>query len=390
MKKNIRPFGNILASLAMLFSTLIAVPSTASAASTTTLPDSPAFHQQTSSSGISIEPRANALINPGQSETGSLVVGNLDSTAPLDLTLRVIDFTYTGDTGEPKLYTGSQAQTPWSLKPYIKLPSEVTLGAGQSATIKYTVSIPAGLGAGSYYSAIEYQSGLGDEGNVGLSSSGVTLVFVNVSGTDHEKLTLEKFGSYLSTNSGQFGKFTSFSTTMPTMMAFKLKNSGNTAEAPAGTIVMKYFGHKSRTISSINPDSLLSLIGQTRLFTSCIKNQTALGKFAPNGTSSSATTCIDPHLTPGHYSATLEAYYGQNGNETQEVIGTAGFWYIPTWLLIVLIIILILLIYTIWKIYKKIRRILGKETNKKQSTAHTYSNRLQSKKGSKLKIRRKN
>jgi hypothetical protein len=389
MKKHIRLFGNILASLVMLFSTIVAIPSTANAtASTNTLPDNAAFQQQTSSSGISITPRANAIIDPGKSATGTLIIGNLDTTASLYLKLRVIDFTYTGDTGEPKLYTGNQAQTPWSLKPYIKLPSNVTIGPGDSVSVKYTITIPAGLGAGSYYSAIEYESGLGDQGNVGLLSSGVTLVFVSVSGADHEKLTLERFGAYVSPNSGQTGKFKYFSTTMPTMMAFKLKNSGNVAEAPAGTIIIKKWGHAYKTIGSVNPDSLLDLIGQTRLFTTCLKSQAEVGKFAPDGTPASATTCVNPHLFPGHYSATLEAFYGQNGNPSQEVVGTAGFWYIPEWLLIVLIVIFLVIIYIIWRIYRKIRKMIGKDKSSKHTAAHSYSQRPQSKKKSKLKIRR--
>jgi len=391
MKKHIRLLGSVLTSLAMLFTTLIVVPSSASAATsaTTNLPNSPAFQQQTSSSGIGIVPRANAIISPGQSDTGSLVISNLNTVSKLNLKLRVIDFTYLNDTGSPKLYVGNHAQTPWSLKPYIKIPASVTIGAGQSTTVKYTVSIPSNLGAGSYYSAIEYESGLGDQGNVGLLSSGVTLVFVTVPGTDHEKLALDKFGAYVSDNSGATGKFKYFTTTMPTIMAFSLKNSGNVAEAPAGTILLNKFGHKYKTISSVNPNSLLDLIGQTRLYTPCILSQQQIEKFAPDGTASSPSVCVNPHLAPGHYTATLEAYYGQNGNATQEVIGTASFWYIPVWLLIVLLVILILLIYVIWRIYRKVQRMMGKGTTSKKSAAHSYSRRSQGSKGSKLKLRRK-
>jgi hypothetical protein len=308
----------------------------------------------TSSAAISIDPRVNAIINPGQTVKGNLSVTNEDNTAPLYLTLRVIDFTYTNDTGTAKLFIAKNApQTVWSLKPYISLPSQVTIGDGRSANIPYTIKIPSNLGAGSYYSAIEYASGLGTGGYLGLSASGVTLVFVNVPGTVHEKMTVSKFGAFTETGTNEAGHFNPYITTeKPNSLAFEVKNSGNVAESPAGSIVIKKWGHTYTTIKSINPNNLLSLIGQTRLYIPCINPQTK----SPNPSiAADQNTCLSSSLAPGYYTSTLTLYYGQNGNPTQEIVATTSFWYIPLWLLIIVIILLLIIIYVIWRIYKKIK-----------------------------------
>jgi hypothetical protein len=309
----------------------------------------------TSSAAISIDPRVNAIINPGQTVKGNLSVTNEDSTAPLYLNLRVIDFTYTNDTGTAKLYIAKNApQTTWSLKPYLSLPSEVTIGDGKSANIPYTIKIPSNLGAGSYYSAIEYASGLGTGGYLGLSASGVTLVFVNVPGTVHEKLTATKFGAYTELGTNEVGHFNSYITThMPNSLAFEVKNSGNVTESPAGSIVIKKWGKTYTTIKSINPNNLLSLIGQTRLYIPCIKPQV---QSATSDIAADPNTCLNPSLSPGHYTATMTLYYGQNGNPTQEIVVTTSFWYIPLWLLIIVIIVLLVIIYMIWRIYRWSKR----------------------------------
>jgi hypothetical protein len=314
----------------------------------------------TSSSAISIDPRINALVDPGQTVKGQLSVTNGDATAPLYLNLKVIDFTYTNDTGTAKLYIAKNApQTTWSLKPYLSLPNELTIPAGGTASIPYTIKIPSNLAGGSYYSAIEYASGLGTGGYLGLSASGVTLMFVNVSGPVHEKLAISKFGAYTETNPNDAGTYNSYITShAPNSLAFKVKNSGNAVESPAGSIIIKKWGHTYKTIGVINPESLLTLIGQTRLYVPCIKSE-ANETRVNTSIAQSPDLCIKSGLAPGHYSATLEVYYGQNGNPTQEVIATTSFWYIPIWLVILIIIILLIIIYIGYRIYQRIKEMTG-------------------------------
>jgi hypothetical protein len=310
----------------------------------------------TSSASLGIVPRKDYTIEPGSSVKDTLVINNLDTDAPLDIGLRVIDFTYTGDGGTPKLMLAADApQTTWSLKPYITIPSTVTVAAGATKTINLDVSIPANVGAGSYYSAILYNTGNADGGNVGLSASGVSLVFVSVPGKVNESLTLQKLGAYDISNP-TLPKFVTFASVKPTQVAYTLKNAGNVTEAPVGTITMKYMFGQTTTISNVNSSSSLALIGQTRTFATCIKLQPATVNV--NGASTTSTTCATPDIWPGRYTLKLDVYYGQNGNTTQEVVGTAIFWYLPIWFDVTVAILILVILFVIWRIYHLVNRKL--------------------------------
>lgn len=329
--------------LAILFVTISALP--ASAATSTV----------GGSSGLSITPRKNYIIQPGKTVTDKLIIGNLDSATDLNLTLRMIDFTYTDQSGTPKLMLAANApQTPWSLKPFTTLPQSVTVPAGQTKTVNYTISIPANQGAGSYYSAIMYQAGGTNGGNVALNASGVTLAFVSVPGTVTENMQLKKFGAYNSDDSGNSGSFVFIDMNeQPKMIAYTVKNNGNVFESPAGNIIVKdMFGHQVANMTT-NPNSSLALLGQTRLFTTCIK--TVQDKIKAEGGTTKNTSCTNPGLKPGRYTAKLDVLYGQNGNQSHEITATATFWYLPVWFIVTVIVILAALGFGIWKLQAKIR-----------------------------------
>src|SRR5690606_22781153 len=140
-----------------------------------------------SSASLSIAPKKNYTVEPGKTVNDTLVIRNLDTENTLDLSLRAVDFTFIDDSGAPKLMLAEDApQTTWSLKPFLKIPKSVQIPPKSSKTLDMSISIPAKHGAGSYYSAIVYSTGAPDGGNVGLSASGVTLVFTSVPGTVNE------------------------------------------------------------------------------------------------------------------------------------------------------------------------------------------------------------
>ncbi len=346
MKRTLSYLGAALAVLLTMLNTLPAYAAVTPA---------PASSGAASSSGLSITPRKNYIINPGQTITDKLTIGNLDNAADLTVSLKMIDFTFTNQSGTPKLFLAADApQTPWSLKPFTTLPQNVTIPPGQSKTVSYTIAIPANQGAGSYYSAIMYQAGGGNGGNVALDASGVTLAFVSVPGTVNENLSLQKFGAYASTDSGVTGKYVFIATAAPQMIAYALKNSGNVAESPAGSIIVKdMFGRQIKTINATNQTSALALIGQTRLFTTCIK--TVQQKIEFEGGTSTNTSCTDPGLIPGRYTANLDVLYGQNGNQTHEITAVATFWYLPWWFIIVVIAVVVLLALFVWWLVRKIK-----------------------------------
>lgn len=308
---------------------------------------------QTSSSSLSITPKKNYVIDPGKSVSDTLVIRNLDNSHALNLNLRVIDFTFLNDSGSPKLLLGQDIpQTTWSLKPFLTVPESATIAPGETKSLDIKVAIPAGHGAGSYYSAIVYSSGSGQGGNVGLSASGVTLVFTQIPGTVTEHLQLKQLGAY-NTNA-ETPAYKTADINVPLNIAYTLTNSGNVTEAPVGSIKMHYMFGGDTEIDNINPNGSLALIGQTRTFAACIKLKEQAATL--DGSATTANTCVPPSLWPGLYTINLDAFYGQNGNETQEVTGSGYFWYIPIWFVIALVAAILLIIFFVWRTRVNYRR----------------------------------
>jgi hypothetical protein len=238
------------------------------------------------------------------------------------------------------------------------VPESVTIPAGGTKTLKMSVAIPAGHGAGSYYSAIVYSSGApsGSGGNVGLSASGVTLVFTQIPGQVTENLTLKKFGAYDTKAQGDISGYKFVMDKEPTTIGYTLQNTGNVTEAPAGTIILKDIFGRETKIDNVNPTGSLALIGQTRTYNACIKLASQQVDFS--GAKSTASTCVNPGLWPGYYHASLDLFYGQNGNLTKEITGGASFWYLPLWFVVTFLVVLAIIVIVLWRLYVGIRRKL--------------------------------
>lgn len=309
------------------------------------------------SAALSISPRKNYTIEPGKEINDTLLIRNIDREKPLNLSLKMVDFTFNNDGGTPKLMLDENApQTSWSLKSFMEVPRTATIDPGQSENVNIQVKIPANQGAGSYYSAIVYSSAASDGGNVGLNASGVTLVFVTIPGTVNEKLTIQKIGTYnpeAKNRDGSSGKYNLFNLNMPDRISYTIKNEGNVAESPVGSITLKNVFGQEKTINDINPNKSLALIGQTRRFDACIMLAKEQVDF--NGNRQEATTCAEAGLWPGIYSVTLNGYYGQNGNNTQEIIGKGYFVYTPWWFIVLLIVIVAFVGYHVWRLVRFIR-----------------------------------
>lgn len=298
------------------------------------------------SAALSIPPRKNYTLDPGKSVADTLLVRNLDTERTLHLAARIVDFTYNDDTGTPKLMLDQDApETPWSLKRHIELPEKVDIEPGESASIDMKVSVPEDYKAGSYYSAIILSSSSSDGGNVGLSASGVSLVFVSIPGEVQESLTLEELGVYnvgVENRDGTKGRYQFFNLKMPVRMGYTVRNDGNVAESPVGSISLRnIFGFGDEImINDMNPNKSLALIGQKRTFTVCVKQQQQEIDF--QGTRQEAAACSnDTQFWPGIYRVELNGYYGWNGNATQEIIGKTWMIYAPWWALLILFVALV-------------------------------------------------
>ena len=312
-----------------------------------------------SSSALSITPKKNYTIEPGKSAKDTLIIRNLDEQEKLSLSLRVVDFTFNNEGGTPKLMLAEDApQTTWSLKPFLTIPKTVTIEPKSSTTVDMNIAIPANHGAGSYYSAIVYSAGTPEEGNIGVSASGVTLAFVNIPGEVKEELKLQQFGAYMEAKNNREAGYVKFATEKPEQVAYTLKNNGNVTEAPVGSITVKPLFGKEHTIGNVNPNESLALIGQTRTYTACFKLKSSQVDF--NGTKTEANDCIDSGLWPGFYKLDLNLFYGQNGNRTQDITSSSWFIYFPVWAIIVLVLLLLVIGFFGYRAYNSVRGKFGK------------------------------
>lgn len=311
--------------------------------------------QAQSSNGLGVSPRKDYTVQPGKTISDTLYISNLSLRQDLQVELRVLDFGAQNETGAPALQLDPNApQTPWSLKPFVKLPATVKVGAGKSANVPISVTIPEDQGAGSYYSAIQY-SAVNPETKerVNISASTASLVFVTVPGETKEQMVMKQFGAWESNEQNTDGTFKSFFMgSAPKEFAYRLQNNGNVAERPTGSIVVKnIFGRTVKEIEDANARKQLVLIGQTRRVQVCMKSSVLESK-APNGQQAEQTVCDDPGLWPGRYTAQVALYYGLNGASTQEIQASTTFWYIPWWSIVALVILLLFIAGLVWLIIR--------------------------------------
>ncbi len=310
------------------------------------------------SAALTIAPRKDYTIEPGKAIDDTLLVRNQDRERTLNLYLRKIDFTSNDDSGAPKLLLDEEApETEESLRSFMTIPESVTIEPGGSASIDMNIAIPEGHGGGSYYSAIVYSTSSSEGGNVGLSASGVTLVFVEVPGEVRQNLDLRNLGAYkdsVTSTGGKYSRSFLLSDDAPKRIAYTLKNEGNVTGRPYGTITLKPLIGKEIIINDINPNDALALRGQERTFIACIKLKSEEADF--NGSRTEATTCAESGLWPGFYKVDFTGYYGRNGTPTKDLVGSNWFIYAPWWFIIIVVALLAYISYRIWKIVRYIRK----------------------------------
>lgn len=323
-------------------------------------------HTNAQSTGLGVNPRKDLTVYPGKSASDQLYISNLNKSLPAKVSLNIVDFKSSGETGTPALQLKEDApQTPWSLKPFITLPKTVDLAPGESKYIPFSVRIPEGQGAGSYYSAIKYdpQPGEGSE-TVVISGAPSQLLFVTVPGKATELMNLKKFGAYSIKEGQENGSFKSlWVSKQPDRLAYLLQNAGNVAESPSGSIQIKnILGKQVKFIKNANPRENLALIDQTRRFEVCLETQTK--EVEQDGRKNKVETCKEAGLLPGIYKANMSLFYGINGSNTQEINATATIWYMPWWFIGVILLILAAIAFAIFKIRQK---LIGTTSHKRKN-----------------------
>jgi len=320
---------------------IVSVPLTASAAS----------------NSIGVNPRRDYTVKSGDTVKDTIVVNNLNKNEALTVDVQLIDFSGKDESGSPELLLKRTEPTRWSLKPYLTIAKDVSIPAGKSVEVPFSIAIPKELGAGSYYSAIKYSStGEAGSNNVNLTSSAASLIFVRVPGEAKDELILEKFGAFNPDASGPSGTFsTFFGSTTPKYLAYRLTNKGNVAEQPVGSIELKnMFGKQVKLFEDANPAKNIVLIDQTRRFDVCLNGEKTTRNDPETGRKIEENKCNTMSLSPGRYTANLALIYGDNGSSQRQLGAVVSFWYLPLWSVIVFVVALALVAAAIWFTVRKI------------------------------------
>lgn len=319
----------------------------------------PAGNASAASNSLGVNPRRDYTIKSGEKINDTLFVTNLSKTDDLVVDIQLIDFSAKDETGSPTLLLGQKEPARWSLKPYMTIAKNYTIAAGKSAEVPFTISIPANVGAGSYYSAVKYStSGQESEDNVSLTSSSATLMFIRVPGEAKDILKLKDFGAFTPDASGNSGTYGSlYAGSAPKYLSYRLTNEGNVAEQPTGSVQIKdMFGKQVKLFENANPGNNIVLIDQTRRINLCINEDKINRKDAESGRNVEEVKCNNSGLSPGRYTAQLAIIYGDNGSSSHELRDVASFWYLPIWFVILSIAVLAAVAGLIWYGIRKFTR----------------------------------
>lgn len=282
-------------------------------------------------SGLSISPtRSELRIERGKTDEVKVSVRNVTRGAIVAKPF-VADFESDNETGEPKLLVDTSKRNSASIFNFVKGLTDVPLAPGENKELTYTITIPSDAPAGAYYGAIAYRAVPanqantdGDGGQVALTANVASLVLVEVPGDITEKIQI------MSIKALSNGKGGSLFAKKPTHAGITIKNLGNSFAKPFGTVTLTNMSGKqihSYEINNSTPRSNI-LPKTSRTFTDEIKN---ISK-------------------PGRYTITANISFGSGG----EVISQkTSFWYVPTWLMVILIVLVLGVIAGTYLLYRK-------------------------------------
>jgi hypothetical protein len=303
---------------------VISVPSVSRAQSDMVLKVQPALFEQT--------------VNPGDRFSTSLTVTN-PSTAPRQFTVGVEDISGMTQGGQPIFTTSSVPQ--YGLSSWVVLTNTaITVPAGGSVVVPFTVTIPKNAGPGGHYGAIFVSSGAvhPTSNGAGLAYEVGALLEFRIAGNALEQAAITSF----STDSGLYqSPNVNFSTVVA--------NQGNVLLQPRGPIdVTNMFGQKVGTVV-VNDAGAAIFPGTNRVFST---------NWTGNG------------FAFGQFTAVMTLNYGDTSNKS--ISASTSFWVIPVVPMVVVLgsIIFFVLIF-VWSVKayvrRRVRAMIGDSSVKDQS-----------------------
>jgi hypothetical protein len=267
-------------------------------------------------SGLSISPpKFEFTIERGKAELATIQVKNVTDDIVLAKAF-LNDFEADGTTGNPKLIVDSKNQESTSLKEFVVGLDDITIQPGETVGVKVPIQIPEDAAPGAYYGAIRFLGTPPEETNVdsttqlSLNASVAAIVLVEVPGDITEKIEVKNISAYLDDKKG------SLFTKKPSKVGIEINNLGNGFSKPFGKV------------------AVTGPWGKGEVHTYELNDSTPRGNILPNSTRMFKDDLGGINL-PGRYTITAYISHGRGG---EVITASSSFWYIPTWLVIVLVL----------------------------------------------------
>ena len=262
--------------------------------------------------GLRISPvRQELILAQGQEEQYEIEITNV-SGGPLTVVSVINDFESDGESGQPRILTGANESSPFSLSNFVTLPDQFALDSGESETVTIDVSVPQDIAPGGYFGVVRFASGPDDDAqNIVLSASVGSLLLVNVPGDVQEGMELNFIEPR---TDGEGGRFFESS---PDAIAVSLENTGNSILKPFGKITVKnMFGSEVFTYEFNDDDQIRAnvLPKSSRVFEDSVSSLGRIGRYTIESTIS----------------------YGEGGGNI--ITASTTFWIVPWRILAVAII----------------------------------------------------
>lgn len=283
-----------------------------------------------------------------QADTGQTVKASIKFTNVSDdqliIKTQINDFGAKNETGEPNIIFDDVANTAYSLRQWIASPPPFKIGAHETRTVDFPITIPPNAEPGGHYAVIRFTGSTPamEESGVALTASIGSLVLLQVSGQTSEKASVAEFFSAKSSKGGQL-ESQSFFQTGPLTFVERIRNDGNVHLKPTGTIEVK------------------NMLGRT-VQTLRVNGDPTDPNNAPRSILPESIRRFEQPLPKkwliGRYSATIKLSYGQGQQPLEQTI---TFWVIPFQLLIIGLVVLLLVIFGLrWVIRRYNAYIIAK------------------------------
>lgn len=264
-------------------------------------------------------------------------------------------FIAANESGQPSFVEGKAEDV--DLASWIKFGiTSITIPAGQTVELPFSIVVPQFAGPGRHYAAIFLGTVPPDTkaeaSQVAVASRVGALVLVKIAGEIKESAEVSEF----STSAESYAS-------LPVDFNIRIKNSGNVHLKPSGSVLIKnMFGSVAGKVV-INETGGNILPDQIRKFDA---------SWVKNGNATGATTFWGKYRQEkenyafGKYTADLMLSYGIAG---RNLSGSTSFWVIPWHVIIVNLVVIVLAVIIIYFLVKKYNAYIlakaGKKAEKK-------------------------